>query len=288
MDIDFVRFKVSDEVELQGWLSKGDGETAALHVHGMGGNGYENNFLDNLREMYTGLGVAFFAFDNRGRGIVSDFRQGEGWKHGGSCFEIFEESIYDIEGALRFLKSQGYTKFILQGHSLGSSKIVHYIVTKQPSNIEKVVLLAPTDMVAWAGVDPDHEQNLIKAKQLLSEGKGEELVGAQCWPLDKTPLSAQAYVSKSDAGTAVDTYGVRNDGKSPIGQVTQPTLIPYGSEDIGIVHPFGSMDVFKSRLDKIKNPNTELVTIDGSAHSFRGYENKLARLVERFISDKRL
>lgn len=283
MNIEFVRFKASDDVELQGWLSRQEGETALLHVHGMGGNGYENSFVDNLREVYMEQGIAFFTIDTRGRGIISDFRQADGWKHAGSCFEIFEESVYDIEGAIAYLQSQGYLKIILQGHSLGCSKVVNYIISKNPSNIEKVILLAPTDMIAWANSDPDHERNLIKAKQLLAEGKGEELVGAQCWPLDKTPLSAQAYLSKSDKGRAVDIYSSRDNGDAPISEVKQPMLIPYGTDDIGITHPFGSMNAFSERLNKIKNPNTRLAVIDGSAHSFRGYEDKLANRVSDFI-----
>lgn len=284
MNVEFIRFKASDGVELQGWLSRQEGTTALLHIHGMGGNGYENNFLDNLRAMYTLQGITFFSIDTRGRGIISDFRQVEGWKHAGSCFEIFEESVHDIQGAVDYLKSQGFTKFILQGHSLGGSKVVNYIVSKEPSDVEKVVLLAPTDMIAWASADPEHEQNLSKAKQLLAEGKGEDLVGAQCWPLDKTPLSAQAYVSKSDNGAAVDIYGIGDDGEAPIGKVEQRVLILYGTEDIGITHPFGNMNVFSDRLDKIKNPNTRLAVIDGSAHGFRGYEDQLADVVSEFIN----
>ena len=284
MNVEFVRFKATDKVELQGWLSKQDGETAVLHVHGMGGNGYENYFLDDMRAMYDKLGITFFSIDSRGRGIISDFRKGDGWKHAGSCFEIFEESVYDVEGAIEYLRALGFKKFILQGHSLGCSKVVNYILMKQPSDIEKIVLLAPTDMVAWAGADPDHEQNLAKAKQLLADDKGEELVGAQCWPLDKTPLSAQAYVSKSDNEAPVDIYSVRTDGEAPIGKVTQPMLIPYGTDDIGITHPFGSMDVYEKRLNKVKNPNTKLAVIDGAEHSFRGYENELTTMVVDFIN----
>ena len=41
-DVEFTRFKASDGVELQGWLSGGDKEIAVVHIHGMSGNGYEN------------------------------------------------------------------------------------------------------------------------------------------------------------------------------------------------------------------------------------------------------
>jgi pimeloyl-ACP methyl ester carboxylesterase len=284
MNVEFVRFKATDDVELQGWLSKHDGDTAALHIHGMGGNGYENYFLDNLRDMYTQLGITFFSIDSRGRGIVSDFRQGDGWKRAGSCFEIFEESAYDIEGALDHLKSLGFTKFILQGHSLGCSKVVNYMISNEPTDILKLILLAPTDMIAWANADPLHEENLVRAKELVAASKGEELVGAQCWPLDKTPLSAQAYASKSDTGAPVDIYGVRDDGRAPIGKVSQPMLIPYGSEDIGITHPFGTMNVFENRLNKLKNPSTQLAVVDGATHGFKDYENELTDLIRDFLT----
>ncbi len=283
MEVEFVRFNATDSVELQGWLSRRDGDTAVLHVHGMGGNGYQNNFLDYLRNMYVKAGITFFSFDNRGRGIMSDFRQGDGWKLAGSCFEIFDESLHDIAGAVDYLKSQGFTKFILQGHSLGCSKAVNYILANEPTNVIKVILLAPTDMVAWANADPAHDQNLTKAKQLLAEGKGEELVDAQCWPLDKTPLSAQAYVSKSKAGTPVDIYSTRKDGKAPIGCVAQPMLILYGTDDVGITYPFGSMNAYKGKVDQVKNSNTELEIIEGAPHSFRGFENELTNAIEKFI-----
>lgn len=283
MNVEFVRFKASDNVALQGWLSSHEGEVAALHVHGMGGNGYQNFFLDNLREMYNNLGISFFTFDNRGYGIINDFRQADGWKKAGSCFEIFEESVHDIQGALDFLKNRGHTKLILQGHSLGCSKVVNYVLAKAPSNIEKIILLAPTDMVAWASADPRHQQNMAKAKSLLMERKGEELVGAECWPLDKTPLSAQSYASKSDSDTPVDIYGVREDGAAPIARVDLPMRIIYGSEDIGITHPFGNIATYRERLETIKNPHTDLTVIEGASHSFRDYESELVRIITGFI-----
>jgi alpha-beta hydrolase superfamily lysophospholipase len=284
MNVDFVRFKATDDVELQGWLSNCSGEIAAIHIHGMAGNGYQNKFLDNLREMYTKAGISFLTFDNRGAGIMNDFRLHDGWKQGGSCYEVFEESIEDIRGAIEFMKALGKTKFILQGHSLGGSKLVNYLVNDSSDDVLSAILLAPTDMTAWAASDPEHEANLAKAERLLAAGNGSELVGAQCWPLDKTPLSAQAYSSKSKAGSPVDIYGER-EGGSILSKLSTPTLIVYGSEDIGITHPFGSIEAYRARLDKVKNQNTNLVVIDGAPHSYRDHEQQLAEIVEKFVSE---
>lgn len=288
--IDFTRFKASDGVELRGWLDKDNNETAVIHIHGMSGNGYENYFLDNLRETYSKNGISFFSIDTRGCGIISSFWKdneidswGEGTKLGGSCFEIFSESIDDIQGAIDYLKTQGKSKFILQGHSLGGSKVVNYLVTKNNPEIIGAVLLAPTDMVGWANTDPHHQDYLKKSEELISHGEGEELVSAQCW-LDKTPLSAQTYQTLCKAGTAVDIYGERT-GEILLGKIQIPVLIAYGDDDMGILKIDGSMDKWIERVNKIKNQNIKISVIENAAHSFKGCETELAKSVESFIRE---
>jgi pimeloyl-ACP methyl ester carboxylesterase len=284
MQLGFVRFKATDNVELQGWLNSESGDLVVIHIHGMSGNGYENYFLDNLRSGYAENNISLFTIDTRGRGIISDFRQNDDWKHGGSCFEIFEESVHDIQGAIDYLKSVGKTRFILQGHSLGCTKIVNFVLNEDITGIEKVILLAPTDMAGWANTDPKNNEYLSKAKQLLAEGKGKELVASQCW-LDKTPISAQTYPTICEAGSSADIYGER-EGGALLGRVQLPMLIPYGTEDIGITRIDGTMDKWLERVSKIKNANTEVSVVKGSQHGFRGYEAGLTELVKGFVVTK--
>lgn len=288
LEVDFIRFKASDSVELQGWLSNEKGDTSVVHIHGMSGNGYENYFLDDLRAMYRKNGISFFTIDTRGHGVISSFWQGdkidswgEGTKLGGSCFEIFKESIHDIQGAIDYLKTLGKDKFILQGHSLGGSKVVNYLISKNNLEVIAAVLLAPTDMVGWANIDPNHQSYLQKAKKLVAEGKDEELVCAQCW-IDETPLSAQTYPTICEAGTAVDIYGNR-DGGALLGKIQRPMLIAYGDNDIGITKIDRSIDKWLERVNKLKNINTEISIINQAEHSFKGYEQELSKAIESFV-----
>lgn len=290
MHVNFVRFKASDGVELQGWLSNVDGDTAVVHIHGMSGNGYENHFLDNLREMYSKEGISFFTINTRGHGIISYFPQGDdvdpwggGTKLGGSCFELFEESIFDIKGAIDFLKTLGKSKFILEGHSLGGSKVVHYLVSTKSPEVIAAILLAPTDMVAWAQTDPRHDEYLKKSEELIARSARDELVGAQCW-LDETPLSAGTYQTLCKAGSAVDVYGERTGG-SLLGRVQLPVHIVYGDDDIGILKVEGTVDKWVERVNKIKNQNTQISIIQGATHSFKNHESTLAENVESFVKN---
>ena len=289
MKLDFIRFETPDNIELQGWLSNTDGDRAVVHMHGMSGNGYENAFLDTLHETYSKLGVSLFAIDNRGRGIISSFQQrdelsrwGEDAKLGGSCFEVLDECINDINGAINYLKSIGKTKFILQGHSLGCTKVVYYMNTQATDDIEKVILLAPTDMVAWASRDKNHEKNIEKAHKLIAENKPTALVDAQCWP-DETPLSAQTYLSICVANTSADIYSERENG-ALLGNVNKPMLIVYGSEDIGIKEIYGSIDNWKVQTEAIINKDsTRIVNFEGASHSFKYFEKQLSDAIENFV-----
>jgi alpha/beta superfamily hydrolase len=282
MTVDFVRFKATDGIELRGWFSNQPGDVAVLHIHGMSGNGYENYFLDNLREAYSQRNASFFAIDTRGAGIISEFRQNGRSKLGGSCYELFGESRYDIEGALEYLKSLGKNKFILQGHSLGCTKVVNFVLKNSHHDIEKVILLAPTNMVGWAETDVNHDQYLAKAKNLITEDKGHELVGSQCW-LDKTPISAQTYPTICEPGSSADIYVVR-DGKSMLGSVSQPQLIAYGDKDIGIKEIYGDISNWQKSVESIENPNTTISVIQGATHSFHNYEKELARITSDFVA----
>ena len=181
------------------------------------------------------------------------------------------------------MKAQGKSKFVLQGHSLGGSKVVNYLVTKNNPEIIGAVLLAPTDMVGWANTDPLHQDYLKKSEELISRGEGEELVSAQCW-LDKTPLSAQTYPTLCKAGTAVDIYGERAGGIL-LGKIRIPVLIAYGDNDIGILKIDGSMDKWIERVNNIKNQNIKISVIKNAAHSFKGCEMELAKSIESFISE---
>jgi len=289
MKINFERFKASDGVELQGWFSDVSGDVVVIHVHGMSGNGYENYFLDNLRKAYVNSKVSFFTFDNRGRGIISWFRSGsgvdawgEGEKKGGSCYELFEESSYDIQGAIDFMRSKGKSKFILQGHSLGSTKVVNYLLNNSTDDILAAILLAPTDMVGWARTDSNYQKYLDKAHRLVAQGKPEELVSASCW-LDKTPLSAQTYPTICERNTPVDIYSPREDG-ALICKVAVPMVIIYGDKDIGIEQIDGDITTWKTRASKVINSKTKIEIIPGADHGFAGHEAKLAKISGNFVN----
>ena len=80
-----------------------------------------------------------------------------------------------------------------------------------------------------------------------------------------------------------DTYSPRKGG-AILGRVEIPVLIVYGDNDIGILKTDGSIEKWLKRINKVKNPLTEIVIIKGASHSFKTREKELAQKISRFIS----
>ena len=74
MKVSTKRIYTKDGIELFGLLYEPDSKsnTVLVHVHGMGGNFYENKFLDAIAETLTSNGIAFFTFNNRGCEFIKD------------------------------------------------------------------------------------------------------------------------------------------------------------------------------------------------------------------------
>jgi pimeloyl-ACP methyl ester carboxylesterase len=136
-------------------------------------------------------------------------------------------------------------------------------------------------MVGWANTDPNNQEYLSKAKHLVANGEGEILVSAECW-LDKTPISAQTYATICEKGSSADIYGER-DGGPILGKVRSPMLIIYGTDDIGITKIDGTIVNWLSRVNAIKNGNTEISTIEGASHGFKDFEDSVSIIAKEFV-----
>src|SRR4051794_29844677 len=129
----FLRAQTSDNLLLQGLLYEPEGpaRAAVLHVHGMAGNFYENRFLDVFADVYTRAGLALLTVNPRGHDTIADFPlAGGGSRRVGSAYERFADCALDLEAWATVLRERGFGRIIVQGHSLGASKVVHYLTSQ--------------------------------------------------------------------------------------------------------------------------------------------------------------
>ena len=130
---EFIEFSTPDGLTLPGLLYRAKRSRAVLiYLHG---NGSSSIFYDEAknRTLATALArknISTLFFNNRGAHIIKRLtvRRGGKERRGsfGMAHEKIRECVHDIDGAVAFLKKQGYRKFYLAGASTGANKICVY------------------------------------------------------------------------------------------------------------------------------------------------------------------
>ena len=127
-----------------------------IHVHGSYGNFYENFFLPVMAEQYVSEGVSFVAINTRGHDYYADLkkRRDSGYESRriGGIREIFQESVLDIAAWIRYARSRGARRVILQGHSLGAMKVAYY-AWRGSEGCDGLVLISPPDSIGLQRAD---------------------------------------------------------------------------------------------------------------------------------------
>lgn len=290
MKATFFRIPTEDKLILQGLLSQPDVPTdkAVLHIHGMGGNFYENSFLDTMAHTFTDNGWAFFAINTRGHDYIADIPTVDGsFKRIGDAYEIFEECVYDIKAAIDLLTQQGYRTVALQGHSLGAPKVAYYLAQTQDTRVAKLVFASPADMVGLAEATPGFANLMQRAEQLVREGNGREFLPERIWSEEGYEgyiLSAATYVNLSKRDNPVDVFNTYDTAKpSTLATIQVPILAFYGSEDDAAILPLAeALDVMKAKATHC--PRFDTAIIPDAPHSYAGHEDAVAQTVVTWLN----
>ncbi|MEY2665503.1 MAG: hypothetical protein RLZZ480_608 [Candidatus Parcubacteria bacterium] len=290
MKTSFHRVYTKDGLELHGLLYEPEkrSKTVLVHVHGMGGNFYENKFLDFIAAELVKSGISFCVFNNRGCEFIKEtYRVGEDGTSSvvriGTSYENFEESILDIEAYIDFVTEQGFENIHLSGHSLGCSKVAYYLLEKGEERIKSLLLLSPSDMLGLVRGDKSKfEKEISEATTLVREGRGEEIMSEWVW--GEYPISARSYLSlfADDAKDAIFNFYNPKDALECLSKITIPTYAVMGRKDDALTVP---IEQTFSRLETVLAKSVKIKTeILGEAnHGYRGHENELAEAIKQWL-----
>lgn len=282
-----LQITTSDGLYLHGYyVPSKDKKVAVLHIHGFEGNFYENNFVYVLADELEKSEIAFLSVNTRGNGRDTDFNTVSGeCKRIGARYELLEEAHLDISAWIKFLMDEGYEQIVLQGHSLGTMKVVRYLSEGEYKNkVNKLILLAPFDKKGLMDVSgrKDIKSLLKKAQAKVDEGKGEELITRE---FEDINLSYKSFISWYN----LDELGRMFEFCSPeynfpaLKKITIPTKIIVGSKDeyfyaTNTEHPEEAMNLLLKNI-----PNAKGKIIDGAVHSYAPHEDLMAKEVSKFI-----
>lgn len=285
---DLLQVTTQDQLKLSGLCLLGETDkTAYIFIHGFTSDFYLHDFYHAMADSLHEQGNSIVLAQHRGTGMVTEFLTGPGQNtHLGSYYERLEDAHLDITAYIDALRTQGYTKIGLIGHSLGTIKLIRYLFEGQHKNdIQQLILLAPFDKNAYMQRKmPGRLAGYVeKAREQVGAGNGRGIVPVP--EFEDFPMSYQTYVSwyeDSEISNVFDFY--RKDYLFPTLQAVHvPALVVLGEDDEFIT--FEEFDVTPgSALAKMKEvmPTCETVLVQNCGHTFVGHEDELVAAVAVF------
>jgi pimeloyl-ACP methyl ester carboxylesterase len=283
------RIFTEDSIELVGLLYEPENKTEKVlcFVHGMGGNFYENRFLDFIAEKLTENNIAFFVSNNRGAEFIKDLYKIIDNKREivriGDAYEKFEDSIYDIKAQIDFLEKEGFTEIHLGGHSLGCAKVAYYISETDDKRIKSIILASPSDMLGLVRNNKERfESDIKKALEIEKSGKGAEIMTPYLW--DEYPISVSSYINmfSDDSKTGIFNFYDSKDQLSNLAKIKQSVFAVMGRKDDAMTVP---IEEIMERLKKafIDSTCVETNILGDADHGYVGFEEQLADCITKWL-----
>lgn len=289
MKATLIQIPTADDIILSGLYIPGvKNKPIVIHIHGFESEFYANGFIPVEGIALEKEGMGFLTVQTRGSAKGSELEKTDtSTINIGADYELLEEAKIDIDAWIEFLQKEGHTHIVLQGHSLGTDKVVRYMIEGRYRNdIRNLILLGPFDrfFLIDEHTKGKTQEYVEIAKQRVKEGKGRELVPKEFEYID---LSYQTYASWYTDTEINHMFSLhRSDYDFPILQsLSIPTLIVAGEKD-EFLHGSNPTNV-QEGLDILTRhiQNASAKIIKNAPHSFQRYENELAATIVAFLKE---
>ena len=124
---EIIKFIAVDGTKLDGVLTKGNKQSnkVLIQIHGMTSNCFKIR-EEIIAKKAAELNIDVLNFNNRGSEVIKYCKKITGEKTlQGTAYEDVEDGYYDVLGAIIYAVEKGYNEIYLEGHSLGSTKIIY-------------------------------------------------------------------------------------------------------------------------------------------------------------------
>jgi len=280
------RITTKDGLKLQGILcypKKKTSNSVVLHIHGLEGNFYENEFFDDLAEVVTESNFTFCAVNTRGAGTVTDFVTNKpgNYKKYGAAYELVNHCLIDIAAWIDFLaKEAGFKNIILSGHSLGTIKVAYYLSQTQDKRVKGLILLAAVDYCSLEEkqAGKKFEKYLKKAEAMIKRGEGKNFV-PQDWHF-LTFMSAESYYDwfKKNSKARIFEFSKPSFTYPQLSSIKIPVLILQGEKDQYIEDPQKSLDLISSHTQTCTP-----ILVKNADHWYNGGIEQMKQTVKRWL-----
>jgi hypothetical protein len=252
---------------LHGLVNDGDRELFALHVHGTGGSFYRLTISTAFADVYLDAGADYATVNVPGTGNEA-------------AHEIFEASLPALHAWLGEL-SRG-RDLILQGHSLGASKVVRLLRTSPElrARTRAVVLLSPIDLPALYARSVDdtvRAEKLAAAQEAIAAGHGDGFVPAEMFGL--WPVTNHTYAQALERGGDWDQFPTGLGSAGVLADWSVRTMVVFGGQDFAAQPDAATA----AAILRKQAPRLRTEFVPEAPHSFQGYEPVVAGFIADFL-----
>jgi alpha-beta hydrolase superfamily lysophospholipase len=265
------------------------GKKAILWVHGITGRFYGSvALMDEFARVCESKGFGFASFNTRGHDLIAsvqrmDKRKKSGYAHVivGAGYENFTDSAYDLDAAITFLVSRGFSEVIILGHSTGANKACYYAAVKKDARVKGIVLAGPmSDRSEYTKKQKMYARIKKEMEQKLKAGKGNELLTGK----DFFPLTPRRWMSLYSPGSAEDVFNYM-DTKNVLvkfSRIRKPLLVVLSERDEYADRPIEKIrQVFDTHA---KSPSYKSIVIPDTNHKYLGKEKEFVYVVVSWVA----
>ena len=287
MKISKVYFNTEDNLRLIGLLHENDtfkSSAVLISVHGITSNCL--NYRDEvLAKMLTDNNIAYFTFDNRGHDVLNTYDSFVNMNFQGSCVENVREAYYDIKAAINSMKKK-FGKIILQGHSMGCTKVVYTLnkmIDKKEDLLKSICAVSLLSMVDVPGylkqVLGENYESVITYLKIMKERSKDKLI-----LVDNFPPVRPSTILNFEENSDLDFFKYTDESYNfeKLNNIKYPLFMRWGNDKELITIP--ANELAEKLNKKITNKKKDIGFIDGANHSYKGKEKVLADELLKFIS----
>lgn len=292
MNTKIINFRATDGVLNDGYIIKNDSKKIIISIHGMSSNCFKVRDEVISRKVIEN-GFDYMAFNNRGSELVKYIRKNVDGKVikdlGGTTYEDPEEGYYDVKGAIKKVLELGYEEIYLQGHSLGTTKVVYtYNKLKNENSelikyIKGIILLSLVDIPRALKIflNDNYEKIIKYAENKESQKEYLDLMPPKSFI---HPMSVKTFLRYSKYNKEIDfaQYSNNEYNFEKLNNISVPLFMRWGNSNEMIEQP---AEILVERLNKkITNKNKDINFIDGADHGYTGKEEVLANEIINFLT----
>lgn len=290
-----LEIKAVDGTKMKALLyGTGSNSSVIIHVHGMAGNFYENAFIEVIAMKCIEKGIDFLCFNNRGHDYIADCErvteEGTESFSGGGAYEVFDDCVFDIEGAIRWALSQGYTNIYIEGHSSGANKIAYSYNAMNLSEVELkkikgLIFISPCDDIGIFEAEVKEaarKKSIELAKAFVNAGKENELMPLGTF-FDYL-LSAKTFLDCFADNSSLDMFPYRKGtiAGGRVAKINVPLLILFGNNGDFILQEINEI---KRMYEEIELENCIVQVIEGANHSYKNCEQELSESILTWLEE---